>query len=730
MQRLNEVNPKEILIPDSHATRPIFEILRGQFGKRIVGLKRSFFNETRGGELLNELGEAKNILTEQHLYSHYLGRAASSALLTYAERLRIGQSFKKLIIVLDPWLESSERMQIDSSTIKALEIVANKRTGGKEGTLFSILKTTRTAMGARLLRGLLISPYASITQIINRLDALEECLIQKGTEEDRQEQALQCLSRVTDLDRLCSRFSTQPKQFTLRELKAEIDAVLDVRNLAIELNILLSCLESLVCSFWQELKEKLKSNQPIFAKLLEIIDEITAESPASTKKNHHLQDIFCVKADVDGMLDTARLAYAEVIKEMEKLLDDLKDKTNIGKLELKRTEGRGYHLSVPRSYENSLPSFFLQAVRHRKSILCTTADLASLNNRQARLEAEILALTVTRLKPLRASITDALHHLLETSETIAICDVILSFAETSATRNYIRPVLVNQSDGEVRIDSMRHPVLETIVDKYNPKDLVFTSGQSVVLVTGENCAGKTTFLTQFALLTIMVQIGCFVPASSCKTIMFSKICTRLATDDALEQNASTFSLEMGEMASIIEGLENLSNNKISLVLVDELGRGTSTRDGLAISAATLEYLMNSGAAKVLFSTHLLKLKEICHHFPDRVRYLRIMPSDDILSTMDLENYDYGIKLASTCGMPNEVIKDAENFRKQLLEFKGSQEISQFEEEEQERILDPRKEIFKVIEAIRKKTLQGTESCLYNEAKDLLGKLRNNLNLNQ
>jgi len=588
LQRLIELNPREVLVPDSHFSRPLCDVLKKHLGAKVAPLNRSFFNETRGGELMNELAAAQ-VQTKQHTHSHYLGRAAACALVTFAERSRGGDAIRRLVVQLDPWVEASGRLKMDSSTIKALELIVNRRTGGKEATLFSVLKKTKTHMGTRLLRGQIISPPANVHVINGRLDAVQECVDHASTGMFSFEHARDALSRMSDLDKLCSKFSNEPKRFTVRELKSEIEAVLDVRAFGNELNILVEAIGPLETTFWKAAYGSLAAEQETFSRLAEVIDQVTSPQVTSSKSDHHLQDIFCVKADVDGLLDVARIAYVQVVKEMEALIDQLREATGLAKLELKRTTGRGYHLSVPRGLESRLPPYFVQAVRYRKSILCTTTELASLNNRQARLETEILALTVARLRPVRACITEAFGNMLKVSEVVAMVDMILGFAELSQQGRYVRPKVAEKLDGEIRMMQVRHPVVETVIDDFEPRDVCLGHGQRLLVVTGENCAGKTTLLTQVATVTIMAQLGCFVPAETCDTVAFSRICTRLATDDALEENASTFSLEMVEVAAILDAVSHNKGTKPCLILMDELGRGTSTRDGLAIAAATAEY---------------------------------------------------------------------------------------------------------------------------------------------
>lgn len=715
LQRLCDIQPKEILVPDSHSARPLCEILRSAQGNKVTALTRAFFNETKGGELMNELSRTP-VQGKQHVQSHYLGRAAACALLTFVERTSGGDPIRRLTVTLDPWIEQSKRLQMDLVTIKSLELVANRRTGGREGTLLSVLKRTRTAMGARLLRGQLISPPALLESIQGRLDAVEEVvLLASGSPEGDEgvQTALAALGRMGDLDKLCSKFSLEPKGYKIRELKSEIEAVIGVRNFSVELNLLVEGLSGLKQTFWRTMHQDLLVAKHAFATLHEEIGQVTSPPVLlGGKTDHHLQDIFCVKADVDGMLDVARLAYVHAVTEMQTLVADLRESTGIGKIELKRAANRGYHLSVPRTFESRLPALFVQAVRNKKSILCTTPELASLNNRQARLESEILALTTLRLRPLRGLIANSLAVMLRCSEGVALCDMVFSFAEVSRQPGYCKPRFVDGA-GMLQLDGLRHAVLETLIDDFEPRTVTTMASTRLVLVMGENCSGKTTYLTQTALGVIMAQLGCFVPATRCHTVLFSRICTRLDTDDALDQNASTFSLEMMETALILQAVELLPASKHCLVLIDELGRGTSSRDGLALSCATAEVLIARPNAMVMLSTHFLGLKQLTHEYPGRVAHVTIGSSAG--KELD-ENGGYGIRLAQLCGMPEQVVVQASAFREQLMRHQTANNSSS--------AVDPVAEVFKVLCAIQTKTKPSPEAARdYALARKLLGELR-------
>ncbi|KAH9261162.1 hypothetical protein BASA81_000866 [Batrachochytrium salamandrivorans] len=727
LQRLCDIQPKEILVPDSHSARPLCEILRSAQGNKVTALTRAFFNETKGGELMNDLSKTP-VQGKQHVQSHYLGRAAACALLTFVERTKGGDPIRRLTVTLDPWIEQSKRLQMDLTTIKSLELVANRKTGGREGSLLSVLKHTRTAMGGRLLRGQLISPPALLESIQGRLDAVEEIVLvngDTGSEETAQQvqTAQAALGRMCDLDKLCSRFSLEPKGYKIRELKSEIEAVIGVRNFSVELNLLLECLSGLKQTFWCTMHQDLLVAKQVFAMLHEEIGQVTSPPVLlGGKTDHHLQDIFCVKADVDGMLDVARLAYVHAVTEMQTLVADLRESTGIGKIELKRATNRGYHLSVPRTFESRLPVAFVQAVRNKKSILCTTPELASLNNRQARLENEILALTTLRLRPLRGLISDSLAVMLRCSESVALCDMIFSFAEVSQQAGYCKPKFV-EGGGMLQMDNLRHAVLETLIDDFDPRTVATMANTRLMLVTGENCSGKTTYLTQTALGVVMAQLGCFVPATKCQTMLFSRICTRLDTDDALDQNASTFSLEMMETAAILQAVELFPANKNCLVLIDELGRGTSSRDGLALSCATAEVLISHPNAMVMLSTHFLGLKQLTHEYPGRVTHVTIpsvrAASGEKEQELD-ENGGYGIRLAQLCGMPENVVAQASVFREQLMQHQANNNSAEV-------VMDPVAEVFKVLCAIQTKTKPTSEVARdYALARKLLGELRHRL----
>jgi len=382
---------------------------------------------------------------------------------------------------------------MDAPTVKSLELVANRRNGSKTGSLLQALDATKTPMGARLLRGQLISPLSDTEQIEARLTAVGEL-----HDNDRLlESCAKDLQRFPDVDHIASRFASLPKRFDLRELRAEVEAIRGLRQAIAQTGALLADVEPLSSELWTAHVVALKQAHEAFASLAKQIDEcVVADAPAGLAGNinngagnqRNLQDIFCIKADVNGLLDAARCAYVCTVRDMEALVEGYRVAHGVD-CELVKSSSRGYHLSVPRQREHAIPGFFVQAVRQKRVVLCTTPELASLNNRQARVEEEILKLTVLHLARIRDAVVQLLPHLVKLSDAVALVDVLAGFAALARERGYVRP----QIGRTLALKQSRHPVVE-LRSSFTPNDVHFKLGQRLAVVTGPNCVGKSTFL--------------------------------------------------------------------------------------------------------------------------------------------------------------------------------------------------------------------------------------------
>jgi len=716
-----------ILYPHSHAKKRLASTLAQRYGESIASTApRGTFNEIEGAKMLQKFSSDEVLARE--LTQRYLARAAAAALLHYAyTHLAEGLALREstLRVKFD---DLEGRLVMDTNTIRNLEVLKNRKDGRAEGSLLGILKGKRagpnaafntseqkrhrnfsTPMGLRMLRANLISPSADRATIEGRLDALEEVLAHPAVHQ----RLCGILRKFHDADRLTTFFSEDPKRHTLGLLRSEIDNVLRMRDnlrLIPEIRTILDgCLKA---PLWRLVIQNLPLKP--FDMLRVAIEKKVTERAAYSRKNvmQRMQQILCVKGDEDGLLDVARLTYGNVIQQMEALVSEYASQIGVP-VALHYTKARGYHLKVTRIKGHAeLPPFFVQRVESKKSVFCSTHDLGALNIRQEQSMGEIIQLTVLQLGYLRALITepDNLRSLFKMGEAIALTDYILGLASfiTNSPKQYVRPKFSGTDNGDTtpvfRMVGARHPVMELLASSrsakraakvdtssFVPNNCVFDKAERLKIIMGPNCAGKTVYLKTCALAVIMAQIGCYVPASADFTIpIFYQIFTRIGTEDSIEHNASSFSLEMAENAyilrSLLRGVDNRSSSQrgAALVVVDELGRGTSTKEGVAIAWATAEELTSPrvpDATYTLFVTHFSELAALAETSSkatlakfqvsvdasdQRLALLFRLENESAQNREDAARNPYGINLASHCGMPKRVIEDAMKIRRELV----------------------------------------------------------------
>ncbi len=573
------------------------------------------------------------------------GVEAAGALLNYIKETQ--RSELPHIIKCLPYFPG-DYMVVDSSTLRNLEITGNIKSGDKNDTLFEILDSTSTAMGCRRLRSWLTRPLRDLREISSRLNAVEELLggiqIRDGLRD--------ILTGVSDLERLTARVSlgvAGPRD--LVALKNSLQKVSIIKETLTALN--------------SPLLKKLESNIDPVPDAVDLIEETLNDPPPLS-----IKDGGVIKKGVSVDLDQLRDIGSGGKDWIAALEAEERERTGIGSLKVGYNRVFGYYIEITKANLSGVPSEYTRKQTLVNAERFITPELKeweerilTAEERSIRLEGELFHALIKKLAPLTERIS-------RSARSISILDVLISFATQAERYGYTKPV-VNGCD-EIIIEGGRHPVVEArSTEGFIPNDLVLDNGTSrIIILTGPNMAGKSTYLRQNALIVLMAQTGSFVPAAKAVIGIVDRIFTRVGASDDLARGQSTFMVEMNETANIL----NNATPK-SLVILDEVGRGTSTLDGLSLAWAVVEYMHDNArtSSRTIFATHYHELTELSltkeriknynmavREWKGEIKFLRkIVPGE--------ANSSYGIHVARLAGLPAVVIERAREILRNIEE---------------------------------------------------------------
>ena len=537
----------------------------------------------------------------------------------------------------------SEYMNLECGAISNLELFETIRTKQKKGSLFWVLDKTKTSMGRRLLRNWIEKPLRDVLKINLRLDGVSE-LIQNVIVSD---ELCELLEKIGDIQRLLSKISFGSAN--CRDLKS-LESSISV----------LPYIKRVISGMKSKILKKIYSGIDEMKDIFDLLNSsIIEEPPVLTKDGGFIKKGY--NKQLDEILDDMNSgeSLASKIEQSER------KRTNIPKLKVGFNKVFGYYIEVSQSYKNMVPEDYIRkqtlAGRERyitDELKSIEARIFSAKDRQIKLENEIL-------QGIKEHISKNSDRISRTSRAISFLDVICSFARVSSENSYVYPK-VDDSD-ILDLKNCRHPVVEKLLgydSQFVPNDAFFDNQNCVAVITGPNMAGKSTYMRQIALNVIMSQIGCFVPSDSAHIGVIHSIFTRIGASDDVSSGQSTFMVEMNEVSQITKN----ANSK-SLVLLDEIGRGTSTFDGLSIARAVLEFVANKIKSKTIFSTHY---REISDEHLEHVRNFTICVKkngDDIVFLRKIKegvsDNSYGIEVAKLAGVPDEIIHRAKNILSSL-----------------------------------------------------------------
>ncbi|KAJ8047643.1 MutS protein-like 4 [Holothuria leucospilota] len=666
--------PLEIIMPhtacDGGNMTKLYKVISDNFESTPIStVQRKYFNETKGIQYVKQLCASDFSAVEMELSSKYYCLAAGAALLKYVEFIQnIVYAPNSLKVVF----KGSERTtMIDATTARNLELVQNMKDVKSEHTLFGVLNYTSTSGGARLLRANILQPPCDHETIKLRLDVVEEL-----TQSEEAFFNLQTvLSKFLDVDHLLSLCVQIPKQETVKTAENKITNVIYLKHVLELVEPLIKALQYTKSELLQAYYKTLDDQR--FGLILEKIRMVIHDDTRYQKGTLSMrtQKCFAVRPEINGLLDVARRTYTEVVDDISMVVKQLAEKTG-WPLKTSYNTSRGFFIQLQcvgawsSLSAEAMPPEFIKVIKTRNTLSFTTSDLSNVTDRIKESLNEIYLMTNIVVSDLLNEIRDHIGCLYKLTETVAMLDILVAFAHACTLSNYVRPTFSET----LAIKQGWHPILEKIsYDQLVPNNTCASVENNFIIITGPNMGGKSTYLKQLALLQVMAQIGCFVSAEFASFRLCDQIFSRIGCDDDIETNASTFMLEMREVNYIIQ---NCSHS--SLVIIDELGRGTSNEEGVGICHAVCEYLI-SLKAFTFFVTHFMEITNLDALYPNVENYhFEVEHSTEDATSSHRLNYthvmsrgrtqeeQYGIKLAEVSSLPASIVTEAKQISSQLL----------------------------------------------------------------
>ncbi|KAI8896621.1 muts domain V-domain-containing protein [Globomyces pollinis-pini] len=632
---------------------------------KMVDLPRQHFNESEGVRFLKKLSlacELESLLGV--VENRYYTLAAVSAVFSYVD------SFQNILFKNSSIKFSFTAIQgtvlIDIETSKHLELIVNGKNNKNCGCLFGVLNLTKTQMGARLLRSSILQPLTSMELIKGRQLAVQELIDNAEVFSIIQEN----LKDFADVDHLISSYIQVPRNSAAKYSMYAINRMLQLKQIMSKIVTLRDVLDGKLTSnlnlhvFMTFTDEKINELVTLLNKVID--PDVVFQKSSLGIRN---QRCFAVNSGYNGLLDVARQTYKEANDDVNELHEGYIALYQYP-IKLNFSEGVGYSLSLAKDSlgNDRLPDIFINVTETSKTFKFTTLKIMCQNDRIKQSLCDIYAMSSQAISDLMIAVHEYLPVLYQMSESLALLDFLQSLAQAAKTHGYVCPEFGNV----LALKDARHPILETLIPECIPNDMYSDDSVRMQMITGPNMSGKTTYLNQIALITIMAHIGSFVPCAYASIKPIDKILTRIGHDDHSVAQVSSFTKEMKEVANILsQATEN------SLVIIDELGRGTSTSDGVAVTIAVCEDLLEK-QAMVFFATHFAQVTSIFENNPNVVSlHLSIQNSvqnqiTDICSKFEYKikngicRYEnYGLELAKTVGIPSDILETAKSISSKL-----------------------------------------------------------------
>lgn len=644
LDEIYKYNPSEIVCNEAFLVSgfPLDEI-RERLHLVVSSLDAVYFDEKLSTDLLLKHFKT-NSLESLGLREFEIGTIAAGALLKYLYEIQ--KSSLEHMTHIRPYINGNY-MMLDHATRRNLELVETLREKQKRGSLLWVLDKTKTAMGARTLRSYIEQPLNDYDEIIRRHKAIEEINRQMITREELREY----LNPIYDLERIMTKVIYQTAN--PRDLLAFKTSI-----------AMLPPIKSLLADYRGDLLRQICEDLDSLEDLHALIDaSISEDPPISVRDGDIIKDGY--SEDIDH--------YRDAKTKGKQWLADLeikeREKTGIKNLKVKYNKVFGYYLEVTNSYKDLVPDYFIRKQTLANAERYFTPELKELEDTILGAEDKLTTLEYEYFREIREHIASQIERIQKTAKAVANLDVFLSLAYVAETNHYCKPRM--NKKGIIDIKSGRHPVVEKMIpnDMFIENDVYLDNQKHrVSIITGPNMAGKSTYMRQVALIVLMAQIGSFVPAKEANIGIVDRIFTRVGASDDLASGQSTFMVEMNEVANI---LRNATSH--SLLILDEIGRGTSTFDGLSIAWAVVEYISDTKllGAKTLFATHYHELTELEGKLDGVNNYCIAVKEngDDIVFLRKIipggADKSYGIQVAKLAGLPDTVIERAKQIVEEL-----------------------------------------------------------------
>jgi DNA mismatch repair protein MutS len=650
MNELARIQPSEILVNEAlQKDSDFLDQIRHRFSSFITPWHEWAYQKENAYRVLSDHFNVQSLEAYGCENMPY-GISAAGALFSYlSETQKSALSHINYIKIMT----EKSYMVLDETARRNLELTETIRGKSKKGSLLWILDRTETAMGGRRLRQWLQQPLINKRDIEDRLDSVEE-LIKNSI---KSEEIKELLHDMYDLERLAGRIA-------LGSANAR-----DLLSLKQSLS-LLPALKELLSHFNSRLLSVSYDNLDTLDDVYELLEKSIFEDPPVLLNEGNL-----IKSGWDKELDQYRLAITEGRAWIASLEQKEREKTGIKNLKIGFNKVMGYYIDVTKSYYDMVPDYYIRKQTLANSERYITPELKEVEEKILGAEEKSIRLEYQLFIDIRDQVRRQLERIQAAARILGELDALLSFARVSHENNYVRPLI--KEDGILKIKDGRHPVVEKTMAHglFVANDTEIKTGEDhFMIITGPNMAGKSTYLRQVALIVLMAHIGCFVPASKAEISIVDRIFTRIGASDDLASGQSTFMVEMSEVANI---LHNATAN--SLLILDEIGRGTSTFDGLSIASAVVEYIcQNPGLkTKTLFATHYHELTELEGKLDGVKNYCIAVKEqgDDIIFLRRIirgsTDKSFGIQAAKLAGLPNKVIERAKEILKQLEESENS-----------------------------------------------------------
>ncbi len=641
---LMKYEPSEVICNEAFLVSGFsVEELKGRYHIPVNALEAHFFDDEGCKRILLRHFKVGTLIG-LGIQEFPVGMLAAGALLQYLYETQ--KTDLAHFTHISPYL-TSKYMLLDSATRRNLELTETLREKQKRGSLLGVLDKTKTAMGGRLLRSMLEQPLIEKAEMERRLDAIEELNKDSVSRDELREY----LNPVYDLERLLSKVTyktANPRDF------------ISFRN-SLEM---LPAIKTVLKSFEKEelsgIERDLDTLEDIYQLILKSIEE---EPPITIREGGMIRDGF------DETIDNLRNAKRDGKQWLAQLEEQDRERTGIKNLRIKYNKVFGYYFEVTNSYKDMVPEDYIRKQTLANAERYTTPRLKELEDTILNAEDKLTALEYDIFCRIRESIAMELERIQRTAKAIARLDVYASLSLAAERNHYVRPAL--NEKGVIDIKDGRHPVVEQMItnDLFIANDTYLDNGSHCIsVITGPNMAGKSTYMRQTALIVLMAQIGCFVPARKANIGIVDRIFTRVGASDDLASGQSTFMVEMNEVANILRNATSAS-----LLILDEIGRGTSTFDGLSIAWAVIEHISNRKllGAKTLFATHYHELTELEGKMNNVNNYCIAVKEcgDDIVFLRKIirggADRSYGIQVAKLAGVPDMVIDRAKEIVEQL-----------------------------------------------------------------